>query len=163
MNNFVNHPARFGLRLACLMITVLLLSRCASKTETETPTPIGTTAAPVNVANPSQTFDPMGQTLLVSGTFASNVHPTKGTAKIYEKGGKRTLLMEGFTTDGGPDLRIYLADGTTFTSFVEVGKLAATGNFFVEIPADYDPAKHGFVLIWCKQFSVLFGNAPLKK
>ena len=137
------------------------LSSCTIKSET--PAPIGTPATPVSVTNPSQTFDPAGQTLLVSGTFASNVHPTKGTARIYEKGGKRTLLIEGFTTDGGPDLRIYLADGTTFTSFVEVGKLSATGNFFVDIPADYDPAKHGFVLIWCKQFSVLFGNAPLKK
>jgi uncharacterized membrane protein YphA (DoxX/SURF4 family) len=144
------------------LVLMLTLNSCTIKSET--PAPIGTaTGAPVSVNNPTQTFDLTGQTLLVSGIFASNVHTTKGTAKVYEKAGKRTLVMEGFTTDGGPDLRIYLADGTTFTSFVEVGKLTATGNFFVEVPSTYDPAKHGFVLIWCKQFSVLFGNAPLKK
>ncbi len=142
-----------------LAALILSLSGCAKD---EAPAPVGTAAAPVNVNNPTQTFDLAGQTVLASGTFASNVHPTKGTAKIYEKGGKRTLVLTDFQTDGGPDLRIYLADGTTFTSFVEVGKLAATGNFFVEIPSGYEPAKHGFVLIWCKQFSVLFGNAPLK-
>jgi len=155
MSNSVNY-------LGCLLIGLFLSSCSASN---QTPTPIGTTTAPVNVSNPTQTFDPAGQTLLASGTFVNGGrYTTKGTAKVYEKNGKRTLLLEDFTTDGGPDLRIYLADGTTFTSFVEVvSKLSATGNFFVEIPAGYDPAKHGFVLIWCKQFSALFGSATLKK
>jgi hypothetical protein len=161
MFNFANQSIRLGAIVSSLFLTTLLLSGCTIKSET--PAPIGTGTTAVNVANPSQTFDPTGQTLLVSGTFTNNVHTVKGTAKIYEKSGKRTLLLENFTTDGGPDLRIYLADGTAFTNFIEVGKLTATGNFFIEIPATFDPVKHTFVLIWCKQFSVLFGNAPLKK
>ncbi|AQG78292.1 DM13 domain-containing protein [Spirosoma montaniterrae] len=143
------------------LLTLLAVSGCRSE-QTQEIAPIGTVQAPVNPTNPTQTFDASGQTLLAQGPFMSNVHPTSGTVSLYEKAGKRTLVFTNFKTDGGPDLRIYLAETTGVRNFIEVSKLNATGNFFVELPAAADPTRQRFVLIWCKAFSVLFGNAELK-
>ncbi len=142
------------------MLMLLAVAGCRSE-QSEEIAPVGTAQAPVNLTNPAQTFDASGQTLLTKGSFVSNVHPTSGTVSLYEKAGKRTLVFTNFKTDGGPDLRIYLAETTGVRNFVEVSKLNATGNFFVELPAVADPARQRYVLIWCKAFSVLFGNAEL--
>jgi len=142
-------------------ILLLMLSACSPKNQEVTP--LGTTNAPVSVTNPGQTFDPMGQTLKVQGTFVGNGrYSVKGTVKIYEKAGVRTIIFENFKADSGPDLRIYVADGVGVSNFVEVAKLTTSGNFFLTIPAGYDPAKQRTALIWCKQFNVPFGNADLK-
>ena len=147
-----------------LILGLGLLVGCGSKQEQEiAPAIVNTgTKPPVNAANPTQTFDVAGQNLLTQGTFMGNAHPTGGTIKLYEKAGKRTLVFTDFRTDGGPDLRIYLAETTGVRNFIEVTKLNATGNFFVELPAEADPTRQRYVLIWCKAFSVLFGNAELK-
>ena len=140
---------------------VLWLTGCGPKDEELIPT--GTTGAPVNVNNPSQTFDPAGQTLLLQGTFTgSGSYRVSGMAKVYEKAGKRTLVFENFSSSAGPDLRIYMAETTNATNFVEVSRLSNTGNFFIEIPAAFDPAKQRVALIWCKQFNVAFGSAQIR-
>ena len=123
---------------------------------------VGSPTMPVSVTDPTKTFDLTGQVLLSQGAFVNGVHPTTGAVKVYEKAGKQTLVFENFKTDGGPDLRIYLAEDAALTNFTEVSKLAATGSFFVEAPTTFNPAKQRTVLIWCKQFSVLFGSATLK-
>jgi Electron transfer DM13 len=47
-------------------------------------------------------------------------------------------------------------------NYVDLGKLKANnGNQNYNIPAGTDIRKHNIVLIWCKDFSVLFGNAAL--
>jgi len=95
--------------------------------------------------------------------FMSNIHPTSGSVSVSETGGKRTLVFTNFRTDGGPDLRIYLAENTGLRNFIEVSRLNSTsGNFSVELPANANPSQQRYVLIWCKAFSVLFGNAELK-
>ncbi len=95
--------------------------------------------------------------------FMSNVHPTSGTVSVQTANGKQTLVFTNFRTDGGPDLRIYLAENTGLRNFIEVSRLTSTsGTFSVELPATADPARQRFVIIWCKAFSVLFGNAELK-
>ena len=100
--------------------------------------------------------------VLFKGSFMSNVHPTSGMVSVLEKEGKRSLVFTDFKTDAGPDLRIYLAENTALRNFIDVGKLEKSGNFTIGLPAEVDPAKQKFVIIWCKPFSVLFGNAELK-
>jgi Electron transfer DM13 len=100
---------------------------------------------------------------LFNGTFASNAHTTSGTVKIIEDAAKKKqLVFENLKTDAGPDLRIYLSADLKATSFTEVTREVKNGTYQVEIPATADLTKQKFVLIWCKQFSVLFGNAELK-
>jgi hypothetical protein len=48
------------------------------------------------------------------------------------------------------------------SDYVSLGKLKANnGNQNYEIPNDVDLSKYNNVLIWCKTFGVLFGNAEL--
>ncbi len=98
----------------------------------------------------------------LQGMFVSNLHPTSGSVNVTETNGKRILVFTNFKTDGGPDLRIYLAENTGLRNFIEVSRLEKSGNFSVELPAEADPTKQRYVLIWCKAFSVLFGSSELK-
>ena len=140
----------------------LALVSCQQETvsvQTNTPTtPVGT----VMMMNPS-TFDATGQALLYQGTFESAVHTTSGTVRVYEdKDKKRTLVFENFKTDAGPDLRIYLAEDKSVSNFIQVTNEVKNGNSSVAIPVNANLQKQNYVLIWCKQFSVLFGAAKLK-
>ncbi|CCH53669.1 hypothetical protein BN8_02782 [Fibrisoma limi BUZ 3] len=152
-----------------LVLMLGLLARCTTTTEEilepspSTGTTPGSSTTMVVGTTPGQMADTTGRKLLGQGTFVSNVHPTTGTITLYEKDGKRTLEFANFRTDGGPDLRIYLAENTGLRNFIEVSRLSSTsGNFSVELPTNADPSRQRFVLIWCKAFSVLFGNAELK-
>ena len=50
-------------------------------------------------------------TTLFEGSFLGRAHPTSGTAKVITDGSRRFLRFEGFETDNGPDLNVYLATG----------------------------------------------------
>jgi len=146
-----------------LLIAALLgaLTAC-QKTEIEA-APTSNTGAPVNLTNPTQTFDAAGQKLAGQGTFmGSGRYSASGVVKLYEKGDKRTLVFEDFKIDNGPDLRIYLAEDKNAKGFIELSSKVNSGSFFLELPANANLDKQKQVLIWCKQFTVLFGNAELK-
>ncbi len=73
-------------------------------------------------------------------------------------------MLVDFKTDAGPDLRVYLSEDVTDESFIDLGALKATsGDFFYEIQNNTDVESFNRVLIWCEDFSVLFGNAELNK
>ncbi len=109
---------------------------------------------------------------LLSGSFHSVAHDTKGTASIHELAdGKRVLRLTDFMTSNGPDVRVYLvaaadaADSDTVKSagFVELGKLKGTeGAQNYDVPAGVDLNEYRAVTIWCARFGVNFGTAPLK-
>jgi len=146
-----------------LLLALALLSGCNSKETIEPVSSVPPLTTPVTVvATPAAGTDTTGRKLIVQGTFVSNVHTTSGTVAVYEKAGGRTLVFTNFKTDGGPDLRIYVAENTNLRNFVELTKLSNSGNFSMDLPASIDPKKQRYVLIWCKAFSVLFGNAELK-
>ena len=145
-----------------LLSLLLALTLMACSKELVSVGTTGGSTTPVSVVNPSVTFDETTQKLLIQGPFTNGAHTTTGTAKVYEKDGKRTLVFTDFKTDAGPDLYIYVAEDKALTNFISVSKLTTTGNFFVELPSDYAPAKHRSVIIWCKAFTVTFGSATLK-
>jgi Electron transfer DM13 len=100
--------------------------------------------------------------LKFNGMFVSNVHPTSGEAKVYVTDSTKILQFEDFKTDAGQDLRVYLATDNTNSDFIELGKLKSTsGNFYYTLPSSTDLKKYSRVLIWCVDFSVLFGNSKL--
>lgn len=138
---------------------ILGMSACQTSEEIQ---PVSAAAPSGSINKPIGLFDSTGQQLIAQGNFVSNAHPTSGNIKLYEKAGKRTLVFENFKTDSGPDLRIYLSEDQAASVSVEVSNKVNTGNYFLELPAEADPQSQKFVLIWCKQFSVLFGNAVLR-
>jgi len=126
--------------------------------------------AKVNEAMPSGLAN-VSETVLVSGSFHSVAHGTKGTASIYQLAdGKRILRLANFETSNGPDVHVYLvatndaSDSETVkkAAFLELGSLKGNiGDQNYDIPSDADLAKYRAVTIWCKRFSVNFGTAPL--
>lgn len=145
-----------------VIVLMLAMSACQKTVELQPVSPVTPSAGTVIVNKPIDQFDASGQKLVAQGEFMSNVHPTSGTVKVYEKEGKRILVFENFKTDGGPDLRIYLSEDKAASKAVEVSNKVNLGNYFIELPAAADHKTQKFVLIWCKQYSVLFGNAELK-
>ena len=107
---------------------------------------------------------------MLSGSFIDRSHPTTGTATVLSDGaGGRVLRLEGFETDNGPDLNVYLSAappdgpaGDFDSDFVDLGDLKGNiGDQNYEIPPEVDLALHSTVVIWCVRFSVAFGAAPL--
>jgi Electron transfer DM13 len=103
-------------------------------------------------------------TVLKTGVFSGNAHTTSGKVKIVlGVDNKKSLVFENFATDNGPDLRVWLSSSLTATGYQEIGTLKATnGSFYYPLTDAIDFATNNKVLIWCEDFSVLFGNAVLQ-
>jgi hypothetical protein len=117
-----------------------------------------TTPASANETLPAST------TTLASGSFTSSAHTTTGTVKIVKDAtNKIYLVFENFKTDGGPDLRTWLSPNNNGSPYQEPGLLKATGgNFYYELDASFNYTTNNRVLVWCRQFAVLFGYAVLQ-
>jgi hypothetical protein len=103
---------------------------------------------------------------LKTGNFigvGDGIHDATGVAKVIPVGEDRILRLEEFRSTNGPDLYVYLSIDERATDFVSLGKLKANiGNQNYEIPEGVDLSRYDTVLIWCQQFSVLFGSAMLE-
>jgi Electron transfer DM13 len=103
-------------------------------------------------------------TVLSSGTFVSSSHTTTGTVKvIVDASNIKRLVFENFRTDNGPDLRVWLSPNNSGSPYQEAGRLTAVnGNFSYELSSTINHTTNNRVLIWCEDFSVLFGYAILQ-
>ena len=94
-----------------------------------------------------------------SGNLIPDAHNVKGMVKIYGS----ILRFEDFDTINGPDLYIYLSKDTSANEIINLGKIKGTkGNINYDIPLDAKIKDYPYVLVWCKQFSVLFSHAKLE-
>ncbi len=96
---------------------------------------------------------------------ADAFHFGRGQALIIEaEPGRHVLRFEDFSVRNGPDLYVYLsrdASGAIDES-LNLGRLKATdGAFNYELPAGIDVSGVRSVVVWCRQFAVLFAVAPL--
>lgn len=101
-----------------------------------------------------------------SGKFmgaGDGIHNAEGVAKIITlQDGNKVLRLENLKSTNGPDLYVYIAIDKGASDFVDLGRLKGNiGNQNYNIPQGTDLNKYNTVLIWCKQFSVLFGSANL--
>ena len=111
-----------------------------------------------------------GPAVALSGKFASLDHPTSGRARLVEStDGERTLRLEDFETDNGPDLYVYLSENDVDgdeqgfdDEYVSLGRLKGNlGDQNYEVPDDVDLERYRSVVIWCDRFNSAFGAAPL--
>lgn len=132
-----------------LSLSCFLFSSC--KKENSTP------------ASANETL-PASATMLATGSFISSAHTTAGTVKVVkDAANKLYLVFENFRTDGGPDLRIWMSPNNNGNPYQELGLLKATGgNFYYELDTSFNYTTNNRVLIWCRQFSILFGYAVLQ-
>src|SRR3954466_12061541 len=125
----------------------------------------------VNEGMPVAAAQSVPNRALVSGTFHSIAHETRGTATVLLLAdGRRVLRLTEFATSNGPDVRVYLVAATdasdnetvTKAGFVELGKLRGNqGDQNYDVPDDLDLSQYRAVTIWCRRFSVNFATAPL--
>lgn len=108
-------------------------------------------------------FDPTKATLIKSGTFVGVGHSVSGTAAVYDGAGKKTVLLDPLNSQSGPDLKVYLSKDQNASVYINLGALkSTTGKQSYDVPGNPDVTDYKFVLIWCQQFSVLFGKAELQ-
>jgi hypothetical protein len=140
------------------MKTILLLAflvlMIACQPENITPT------APVSGAQP----DLDSATVLKQGTFAGQGgHTASGTATVYELNATKYIVLDPYSSQGGPDLKVYLSKDQGATEFIRVGQLMSTmGKQTYQVPGNPDLSQYPFVHIWCEKFSVEFARAPLQ-
>ncbi len=97
---------------------------------------------------------------------ADDFHFARGNAFLLETAQGETIVrLEDFSVRNGPDLFVYLspaADGFA-DGAINLGELKATdGAFNYDVPPGTDIGQFRSVVVWCRQFSVLFGTATLE-
>lgn len=109
-------------------------------------------------------FMPAATDSLISmGSFINEVHPTSGTVKLFENDDEFILQIENLQSDNGPDLRVYLSADKGISNSISLGALkAVSGNFSYSFAKSSMISDKPQVLIWCEDFSVLFGSALLQ-
>jgi hypothetical protein len=118
-------------------------------------------AVPTTPAPPAP-FDPATATLLKMGSLEGVGHTVSGTAGIYESNGKKYVLLNPFSSQNGPDLKVYLSKDVNASAYIKLGNLKSTnGSQSYEVPGMPDIAEYTHLHIWCEQFSVVFGRAAL--
>jgi hypothetical protein len=137
-------------------ILVFLVIAFASCSEDENNTP----TAPIN-----DPFDPIatGATALKQGTMMGIGHTVSGTVRIYDDAGKKVIVLDPFSSQNGPDLKVYLSTDQNATKYINLGALKSTnGKQSYDVTGSPDLNEYKFVLVWCQEFSVLFGKAEMQ-
>ncbi len=136
------------------------------------PTRAAAAPAPTTTQAPVVTEPPAPQIVaLAQGSFIPRGrYSGEGTATVLNDGSEqRFLRFENFSTDNGPDLRVYLsassADGDSGAfddDFVDLGVLKGNiGDQNYEIPVGVDLSVYDTVVVWCVRFSSPFTAADL--
>jgi hypothetical protein len=130
-------------------------------------TPPSAAVATAPAATEAATPAPTPTTMMRTGSFrgADDFHFGRGTASLIETSpGTFTVRLQDFAVRNGPDLYVYLspsADGYARGS-IELGRLKADrGNQNYGVAPGTDISRARSIVIWCKQFSVLFATARL--
>lgn len=96
-------------------------------------------------------------------------HPSTGTASIVTDNGETYLVFDdGFSTASGPDVQVVLYTKETVPVAIEEDDYVAIaplqsfeGRQRYLIPSDINLDDYETVAIWCREFNVTFGYAPL--
>jgi hypothetical protein len=103
-----------------------------------------------------------------TGSFFGIDHRAEGTATVYEQDGRYVLRFEDDTDiQNGPDLYVWLLESDQYEggdpgAVIDLGRLKGNvGGQNYELPPEYAPDVHRYVLIWCERFSTPFAAAPL--
>jgi hypothetical protein len=156
LSTTINEPAPVALIAASPVPSATPLA-------TQKPDP---TSGPNDVAAATPTPQPSAAPRSGSFSGADDFHFARGGARLVETApGEFTLRLEDFAVRNGPDLFVYLSPSADSyaKSAIELGRLKADrGNQNYRVPAGTKVGSAKSVVIWCKQFGVLFGTAPLR-
>ena len=132
--------------------------------------PVGTDPAVIEASPVGEAPAPQILTLAEGSFIPRGRYSGEGTALVLNDGSEqRFLRFENFSTDNGPDLRVYLsnsdanADSDIFDDdFIDLGVLKGNiGDQNYEIPVGVDLGVYDTVVVWCVRFSTPFTAADL--
>ena len=108
-------------------------------------------------------FNTADAKLIKQGTLEGIGHTASGVASIYEKDGSLTVVLDPYSSQTGPDLKIYLSRDTGASEYIRLGNLkSTTGKQSYEIPSGTDITQYDFVHVWCEKYTVVFARAEVK-
>ncbi|HMG89340.1 MAG TPA: DM13 domain-containing protein [Chryseolinea sp.] len=135
------------------IITIIAITSCG---EVDDNTPM----VPVD-----DDFDPMemGTTLIKKGTLMGIGHTVTGDVKVYNSAGQLVVVFDPFSSQNGPDLKVYLSKDEKAMEYLNLGALkSTTGKQSYDVSGMPNLDQYKFVMVWCQEFSVLFGIAELQ-
>ena len=167
---FVDDAVDESLSDAFVTEAVATTSLPPSTTSPSNTSPPGESSTTTSTSKPPTTTQPAPSepTVIASGDFFGIDHSAEGTAAVYEQDGRYVLRFEDDTDiQNGPDLYVWVLESGDYESgtppeYIDLGKIKGNvGGQNYELPAEYDPELHRFVLIWCLRFATPFAAAPL--
>ena len=144
-----------ALAAAAALTLALALSACSSPAATEDATPSSSSSSPIAGDGTAMTMTDM------TGTFMGlNDKKVSGTVTVTDT----EVALSDFSSDEGPDLHVYLTNGTDEAA-VSAGMLVdavsfdtATQTFMLD---GVDTSKYTYVVIHCDKAKAVFGAAEL--
>jgi hypothetical protein len=162
---FADDPVAESLEEAFTTTTVAAAPSTSAPEEPTTTEPLATTTT--EASEPTSTTA-AGPVAVTTGSLYGIDHRAEGTATIYQQGERFVLRLEDDTDiQNGPDLYVLVLPDDSYESgtpaeYLDLGKLKGNvGGQNYELPAEFDPDLHRFVLIWCLRFAVPFAGTPL--
>jgi len=106
----------------------------------------------------NQTINLNTAVLLKTGQFTTTTGISgSGSVKIYSENNERKLVLENYSIENGPDLKVYLSTSDAPNTFVNLGNLNPETVYV--IPNSVDLNVYKYVLIHCQQYNHLFAIA----
>jgi hypothetical protein len=143
-----------------LLATVTLTACSGSTTDgssASAPQPASSAAAAPSASSAASP----GSSAARTGTFkGDNGKHVAGTATVSD--GK--IVLAGFSSDAGPDLHIYLTNGSAernVSAGKQLGVVAADKDSQTFSLGGIDPSAYTNVVIHCDKAKAVFGDAPL--
>jgi len=97
----------------------------------------------------------------IMGEFMDGAHPTSGSVTVNAE--RTELVIKDFKSDDGPILELYIANDVQATEYTTLGVLKGLeGDFTYVVPGGINFETHNYILVWCVDFSVSFGQAILE-
>lgn len=143
-------------------VCLLAMAACSTDDEPQ-PLEVGPLQEPVQNDKPPGNSEATGM-----GTFTSYAHSLAGKAVVYtDPNNKRTLRLENFTMTAGPDVYVFLSKTNNYSAANTIAVTMLKGgytdsNLSLMLDDQVDLTTHKFVLVYCVQFSSLFGYAEPK-
>lgn len=98
--------------------------------------------------------------VLKSGIFTTTSGISgSGSVKIYAENNLRKLVLENYSIENGPDLKVYLSTTEEPNTFINLGNL--NPETIYAIPNSVDLNVYKYVLIHCQQYNHLFAISLL--
>jgi hypothetical protein len=135
----------------CTLCCLLVILACEPKDTAPT--------MPLDIDN----FDISKASLIKQGMLEGIGHTAMGTASLYEIDGKKVVVLDPYTSQNGPDLKVYLSQDEDASSYIRLGNLKAiSGKQSYEVPGSPDISRYHYVHVWCEKYTVVFARAEVK-